>query len=48
MYTMDGINWEYADNGKEYKANYDLNTVVRNQISNPFMARAVRIKPTQW
>ena len=48
MHSVDGINWIYVEEGKEYLANRDQNTIVLNQFKEPFIARTVRICPTQW
>ena len=48
QYSVDGINWEYADNGKEYDGNTDMDSIVLTTFDTPFKARTVRIHPTKW
>ena len=48
QYTIDGINWKYVDNDREFVGNTNRNTVVTNLFLEPVVARAVRICPTKW
>ncbi|TNV78408.1 hypothetical protein FGO68_gene6117 [Halteria grandinella] len=46
-YSLNGIDWINYDNGREIKGNVDQRTIVTQDL-NPFIARAIRIQPTQW
>ncbi|CDW83241.1 galactose-binding domain-containing protein [Stylonychia lemnae] len=48
MYSIDGINWKYHEQGQEYVGSMDSTTVVEQEFKEPFFARTVRIVPTQW
>ena len=47
-YSVDGVNWEYADNGKVFSANANKNGRVITKFDSQFYARTVRINPIAW
>ena len=47
-YSNDGREWVFVDGGRNFTANSDRNTVVRNNFSVPVLARTIRIHPTAW
>ena len=48
QFSYDGLNWEEADNGAEFVANSDPHNKVKTTFAAPFVARSVRINPTEW
>lgn len=48
MYTNNGRDWTYVDNGKTFTGNNDQTTWVRNNFTTPVIARTIRIQPTGW
>ena len=48
QYSVDGINWQAADDGRIFQANTDQNSIVTNTFEKPFIASVVRICPTAW
>lgn len=50
-YSLDGVTFTtYKENGSDYvfPGNWDYNTIVVNKVSNPFLARYVRMMPWTW
>src|SRR5437868_4854159 len=47
-YTIDGVTWDDADNGKSYPGNYNRGDKVYTYFNSPPTARALRIRPTKW
>lgn len=49
-YSLDGINWKLADQGRLFTGNSDKekDKVVKNSFNTPFSARCVQIYPTKW
>ena len=47
-YTIDGINWLSVDRNRLFAGNTDGNTVVKNSLPTPLLARAIRIIPFTW
>ena len=45
---MDGMTWNWYDQGRVFKANTDDSSVVTNRLDDTFVARAVRISPQGW
>ena len=46
--TLDGSTWHPVDNAKIFEGTTDATTVVRQNFSQPVLARAIRIRPVVW
>ena len=47
-YTLNGHEWQLADNGKIYQGSFNRSSKRRITFDNPILARAVRIFPQTW
>ena len=47
-YSLNGVDWKYADNSKVYTSNTDPTTKVPIEFDEPIYARVVRIIPQTW
>ena len=47
-YSLDGITWNVADNGRIFIGNNNHTSKVTNDIKQRFLASAVRILPLTW
>ena len=47
-YTLNGLNWNYVDDGAIFDANSDRNSRVLIEFKNPVFAKAIRIYPQTW
>ncbi|CDW78828.1 galactose-binding domain-containing protein [Stylonychia lemnae] len=48
MYSVDGVQWQYHENGREFAGSVDQFTIVHHKFEDFFLARTVRILPTEW
>ena len=46
--SLNGIYFEYVDNGRAFTANTDQNTKVRIDFATPAFCRVLRINPVAW
>ena len=47
-YTLNGIHWNYVDNGEHFDANSDRNSRVLIEFKKPVYAKTIRIYPQTY
>ena len=47
-YSLNGVSWDYVEDGKVFPANSDRYTKVHINFAEPIYARAIRIYPQTY
>eukprot|EP00026_Physarum_polycephalum_P012869 Phypoly_transcript_13211.p1 GENE.Phypoly_transcript_13211~~Phypoly_transcript_13211.p1 ORF type:complete len:162 (+),score=13.50 Phypoly_transcript_13211:445-930(+) len=47
-YSLNGIDWFVAEDGKVFTGNSDQRTVVKNDFITPVTARTIQVCPLKW